>query len=529
MDSVFNLNIKKYSVFTFHLWKKKEKKRKEIRMQSFLAKWNGQECTVQTPVSNTINDLKERVMQEFGLNNCKIVGIKRKQTSLKDDNCKLVDCLLQPLQKILIIGSKEKIAHEEIKMAHHAEIHEEEIHYERILELQQNRIWGKVQHVNALKNSNITRTLSTIEKRRIVKVLCHEGDIQTLQKFWEPDLKPDLQIFAKFALRALKYNIIQFLQTKGELDYDNLFVKACKYGYLDFVIKVYDEVSKNVPTITLWVGLQYSIRHAHLHVAKWLHAKHPTYIPDQICLHDPCRRGYERTVKWYLVTFNTSLPKIYFEDAINNHHVKLLEILFEHCECDQTTLDDLMSRNIHDHEGSKETLVLLCAKGANIDIHNGSMLMVAATRNRFPILQYVVECMQQKRGYEEWSHIFSTESLRDVFVACLPRAYSYRNDKDDDMLVAMYLLEQNTCDLVKNCDYLHQKLTKFEMVALRKVLQTRVEKEEYAEFIARQIAKYVIDFPIDVNRLVLEYFIGSGGLYTKKYQREKLLFEPKET
>jgi hypothetical protein len=59
------------------------------------------------------------------------------------------------------------------------------------------------------------------------------------------------------------------------------------------------------------------------------------------------------------------------------------------------------------------------------------------------------------------------------------------------------------------------------------VFKEREELETIAEFAATQIAAHTSilqEFPVDVNRLVLEYLIGSDGRHAKKFQQEQALF-----
>jgi len=194
-------------------------------MQTFIAKWNGTERVFEMPLETTsFVDLQLRVQSEFQLPCCKITGLKpnknhKKFKQANDNNhlLKLVDCFIlqQPKQKILVIGSQTELTNEAEQMMQQDEILEEEVNYDAILAGQYTLVLRKLRQANALQYQFIQQMLTPSELRNIVKTLCHQGDVATLRRVWEPELAENAKKFANFAIQNDKFNILMFFRNKN--------------------------------------------------------------------------------------------------------------------------------------------------------------------------------------------------------------------------------------------------------------------------------------------------------------------------
>jgi len=488
-------------------------------MQTFLAKWNGQETTVQLDQqTSSVQDLKLVLQAHFGLQSCKLAGLKRKHTNAKlEDTCKLIDCLLQPLQKILVIGSKTIIENEEKQIAVNEDMMEEETNYENIVSAQTAEIWRKVNRVNALKHSGIMRTLSSEELVKIGKVLCHEGDEQALKKYWEPDMSAHLYEFAKFAVRSDKWNMICFLKTKGlNAGHQRLLKKASKYGHLNMIVN-FVQIEKTQP---LDEALCEAIKYGHLRVASWLKRNFSGLQADTMCLLTPCARGYVKIVAWFCEKFSTQLSAAHYREATVQQQNEVVKVLLK-THCCNDVLTEKHIKEFSDLAIKYQNLIALqmwCAHGANID--NAASLLTAIERRNFDIVEYIVQHMQTKRGIDDWHTIFGSDSLHDIFISCIRLGCGYPDQNDEDIKIAIYLLRVG---VATDFAYLHKKLPeKNQQKLLQTILTTRHEQELFAEYAATQLR--FIDFPVDVNRIVLEYSINSDGRSAKKFLQEKEFF-----
>ncbi len=159
-------------------------------MPTFIATWNGQKREVTLPPETRLKDLKSQVQNEFGLSTCKLVGLKRKtkaNAQENEDDSELSAFILQNMQKVLVIGSRNTIEKEDTKMVEQEESFEEEVGYETIVNTQQTQIANKLRQLHAPRDMHFKVNRTALETLCLAKALCYDGDVTTLKKLWEVD------------------------------------------------------------------------------------------------------------------------------------------------------------------------------------------------------------------------------------------------------------------------------------------------------------------------------------------------------
>jgi hypothetical protein len=490
-------------------------------MQSFLAKWNGIEKKFEIPEQSTFLDLKLQIQQIFQLSTCKIVNLKRKlKGPIENFDVLKSDFILNSNQKLLIIGSKQALEKEEQKMKIHDDLLDEEIGYDDIVKNQHAKILKKIPQVWFVKKfSNNEETIKT------AKLLCYQGELINLKNMWSADLIPYCKKLAKFAVYGDKYLILQFLQDKNLIDLElclYLTCKASKYGYVNlfrqlldkaksFLDKSPDNMHDTTEKIKWWLQQSFhqSINYGHLRLAKWIfHSERLAPVLESII--QPISKGYERTVRWFARNFkylinNSDCVLL----AMEHQQISVVHILLQECIFDQDSLDYLLFRAVKFNQ--LECVTLLYAKNANIDMEDGAIVRKAIESDNLPMIQFVVQSMQSKRLPAIWyQDVLSTSKRQEIL--------KHAVDKSNQDII-LYLLNVG---LVDDLDYSFvHNWTSANIDVLKNVLKKRHTIEQVAEIASTTIGAILLSmFPVDVNRILLDYYLGTDGRHSAKYKSE---------
>ena len=510
-------------------------------MHTFIAKWNGTERKIEMPLeSTTFFDLQLRLQNEFQLSSCKITGLKPKVVKKRHDdennNKILIDCfVLRPMQKILVIGSQIALEDETHRMKKQNEIFEEEVDYDTILAKQQEKVMKKMHRVDTVQFVMLKTLLSSQQLEDVIKSLCHEGDVDTLRKFWKSELSGRVHEFANFAVRNDKYDILVFFRTFSLLmptDVDtqaNLICKAAKYGHLQLVSNLCSEPTyPTLPGKILEKALEGAIENGHLRVARWLYKRCclPVVI-SPISVLQACSSGYERVVKFCcdicpsVVTTSHVFATIYQvnsvpEDCINKF-LRCTETLLKHISLQWTKDDyDLFLQKAISCANA-QLAEILCDLGADINIFEGSLLNSSVHAGNLLTVQFVVQTMHLNNS----KFAPSCMSAQEVCLLLTQAVYSESRETGIlDYLLTVTPLSDTTLTMLKS------KFSRLKNVMFINILQERSNIEKTAQFVATHVATiFNLELVVDINRIILEYFFGSDGRKAARYDKELAFFK----
>ncbi len=139
--------------------------------------------------------------------------------------------------------------------------------------------------------------------------------------------------------------------------------------------------------------------------------------------------------------------------------------------------------------------------GANInDIK--SILEDAICTRSIEIVQLVIQEIQSKQ--DKWQESFTQSNKIEILeLACIPR-------KCEDIVLYLF-----------NIRFINQSL--FPMIInnssyIKEILEKREKIETIANIASTTIAYEIFTFPVDVNRILLEYYIGTDGRHAIQYK-----------
>ncbi len=528
-------------------------------MQRFTAKWNGQEESFELDCDCTFKDLQEALQSIFALSSCKITGLKQKLKQGKKhvfqqtNECeqhheKLTEWfVLPPVQKLLVVGCKSDSivihnAKEEHKMQEQEEIFEEEPDYENILAMQQFEIQRKFDREMANENRRMRQQNRHACRNQVAKALtlCHNGDEEMLRRIWEPDFNDVILQLAKCAIRNDKLSVLMYLKNKRRLelvDYFKLLQIAAKYGHFQSVAVLFKEVEKDINQTTNINGvkvLENAISRGHIRVARWIlrycqSIMQSTTQPSRTCLSRACRGLYSRTLEWVCATFPDIVLKEHVTLTMSRPSDKekaaqCTNIFFNQPSLQWLPEDYNLFLQTAVAERNAFCIKLLLNKQGqqpNIDMNKGAILKDAIESGSLEIVQEIVQAMQQLRFPDNiwYRNVVSDEDFCQNFILT-----AIRQHHAEIMLYLFNTIALNETHMESMATMLcvrNNRRNEKDIQFLTETLDEREKQERVAEFAATHIAQlFVGRFPVDVNRIIIEYHLGVDGRHANQFQKE---------
>ncbi len=499
-------------------------------MQVFIARFEKEEKKLELLLTSTPSQLHLLIQHTFGLEECKIANlVKKKRKKIDDDELITLTIddyyILKPNQKLLILGSKFKInpKQEQNLLKKQEEFFQEEINYDQILQRQAQYIAYEIPKKQFLKLINLKQrdVIPTIQ------TLCYHGDIENLKIIWESeqntireidlDLNNQVNDFVRFGILGDQIATINFFIDHGKrLNYKDLIRLASKYGRLH-LLEFFTSQCKEHPSQFVSESITNAITNGHFRVLKWMYNK---YKNIEIVFNDfniVCRKNYERIVKWILLNFIHFLE--IHEDCLLITNLNILDSLLKTKKWKESELNKSLKYVIN--ENNIKCVQLLIQSNANMDAQFDSgktTIIHHASVASLEMLQFLVQTMQLKRPLN-WCEPFDTKIRCDI----LKYSWYYQHGNEND--ITLYLLNVN---IISPVDYgnIFQTYTKNQITTLKEIFQSRVDNEVYANEISIQASSLFISlqFPVDVNRICLQYVMGTDGRHAKKFRDEFQIF-----
>jgi hypothetical protein len=326
------------------------------------------------------------------------------------------------------------------------------------------------------------------------KLCCQLGDLDALKRIWEPDMVDEIDELGHITVLTNGYSIIEFLHVKKIFErqtLNNLIVASIQSGNFSMILLLHDLLKDTKPDYndTIYqTFISTAIDNGHLRISKWILHEYSLH-DEMIDLSTPIQNGYQRIVSWVFKTFPNFTFQKYavFELIEKTDNINLLNLILNHSKMEN--FEQYLESSIV-YKNFPMFKILKVKTTPNLN-H-----ILASLQNDVEFIKSILEDI-----------VLNENDKITIFTASLETS----NNE-----ILLYLLSIPFINLSL------LTLTNKASEKLRIILKERYDLELLSELLAK--TSIIECFSEDINRIIVEYIIGTNGYKCKQYQEDLTIF-----